>query len=154
MIRWLSDMMTNPFLLAGMSSWLIAQVLKAVIHRIVHGEFDFRRLFGDGGMPSGHSATVTSVAIMSALIYGTGSFQFAISAIFAIIVCRDATGVRRETGKQSAIINELVKMFEVLASEKLPETKLKEFVGHTPVQVAAGSVVGACTALALYHFCR
>lgn len=151
-MHWLTDMMTNPFLLSAMAAWLTAQILKVMTHRFVHGELDIRRLLGDGGMPSGHSATVTSVAVMSALIYGAGSFQFAISALLAIIVCRDATGVRRETGKQSAVINELARMFAELSSEKLPETRLKEFVGHTPVQVVAGSAVGAVTALALYRF--
>lgn len=149
-MNWFYDLITNPFLITGVSSWVIAQVLKMIIHCIVNKTFDIRRLFGDGGMPSGHSATVTSVAIMSALIYGTGSFEFAITAILAIIVCHDAMGVRRETGKQTVVINELVKAFDILASEQIPEVKLKEFVGHTPVQVLAGMVVGAANAVVMY----
>lgn len=149
-MSWFYDLITNPFLVTGVSSWVVAQVLKAMIHCIVNKKFDIHRLFGDGGMPSGHSATVTSVAVMSALIYGTGSFQFAVTAVLAIIVCHDATGVRRETGKQAVVINELVEAFGVLTSKEVPEVKLKEFVGHTPVQVLAGIVVGAANAVVMY----
>lgn len=78
-IEWLYDLIENPFFLTGISSWFIAQIFKTIIHAIISKKFDFRRLCGDGGMPSGHSATVSSIAIMSALIYGTGSFQFAMN---------------------------------------------------------------------------
>ena len=69
-MNWFTDLITNPFLITGISSWLLAQVLKVIIHTLVNRKFDITRLFGDGGMPSGHSATVTSVAVISALIYG------------------------------------------------------------------------------------
>lgn len=151
-MEWFFDLITNPFLMTSISSWLIAQLVKALIYAIINKEFDFHRLFGDGGMPSGHSATVTSLAVMSALVYGTNSFPFAISVIFAIIVCHDAMGVRRETGKQAIVINEIVKSFSVLTSNELPNIKLKEFVGHTPIQVLAGMVVGVADAFAMYYF--
>ena len=96
---WLFDLITNPFFITSLTSWFIAQVTKTIIHAVINKKVDFERLFGDGGMPSGHSATVTSLAVLSALIYGTGSFEFAVTAILAIIVCHDAMGVRRETGK-------------------------------------------------------
>lgn len=148
---WFLALLTNPFLITSTSSWLIAQVVKTVIHAIVNKKLDMTRLFGDGGMPSGHSATVTSLATFSALVYGTGSFQFAVCAILAIIVCHDATGVRLETGKQALLLNELIKAFEVLSTEKLPEVKLKEFVGHTPIQVLAGIIVGISNAFFMYY---
>ena len=148
---WFLSLLTNPFLITSTSSWLIAQVVKTVIHAIVNKKLDMTRLFGDGGMPSGHSATVTSLATFSALVYGTGSFQFAVCAILAIIVCHDATGVRLETGKQALLLNELIKAFEVLTTEKLPEVKLKEFVGHTPIQVLAGIIVGISNAFFMYY---
>ena len=151
-MEWFFDLITNPFLMTSISSWLIAQLVKALIYAIINKEFDFHRLFGDGGMPSGHSATVTSLAVMSALVYGTNSFPFAISVIFAIIVSHDAMGVRRETGKQAIVINEIVKSFSVLTSNELPNIKLKEFVGHTPIQVLAGMVVGVADAFAMYYF--
>ena len=147
---WLISMVTNAFLITGVSSWAIAQVLKVVIHACIQKKFDIMRLFGDGGMPSGHSATVTSVAVLSALVYGTGSFEFAISALLAIIVCHDAMGVRRETGKQAVVINELLQMFDDLATKEFPEGKLKEFVGHSPIQVAAGILIGIANAFLMY----
>ena len=148
---WLIDMFTNPYAMTGLSSWFLAQVLKTIIHIFIYKRLDLKRLFGDGGMPSGHSATVTSLAVIIALVHGTGSVEFAISAILAIIVCHDATGVRLETEKQAFIINELVKAFSELSEEKIPEVKLKQFVGHTPVQVLAGILLGLINAFVMYY---
>ena len=148
---WIIDLLTNPFLIISLSSWFIAQVLKTIIHCLINRKLDIHRLVGDGGMPSGHSATVTSLAVTSALVYGTGSFQFAVSAVLALIVCHDAMGVRRETGKQAIVINELVEAFEALKIKDLPEVKLKEFVGHTPIQVLAGILVGVVNSFILYY---
>ena len=113
-MEWLRDLLTNPFLLTSLSSWFIAQVLKTIIYALETKKLDISRLFGDGGMPSGHSATVTSLAVFCGLSFGFSSFQFAATAILAIIVCHDATGVRRETGKQAVVLNEIIKAFEVL----------------------------------------
>ena len=147
---WLTDLLSNKFFIVGLSSWAIAQVLKTFIHAAIYKKLEWERLFGDGGMPSGHSATVTSVAAMSALVYGLGSFEFAIAATLAIIVCHDAMGVRRETGKQATIIIEMMELLEAMTKKDLPETKLKEFVGHTPLQVIAGSVIGITNACFMY----
>lgn len=151
-MEWFSDMIANPFLLAAVSSWLLAQVLKTAVNTVVHKKFTLERLLGDGGMPSGHSATVTSLAVMSALTYGTGSFQFAVSAVLAIVVCHDAMGVRQETGKQAVVLNEILRSFQILTEKSLPDVKLKELVGHTPVQVIAGVLLGAVNACILYFF--
>ena len=97
-MEWLMELVRNPFLIAGVSAWLVAQVVKTIIHAIINRRLVWERLVGDGGMPSGHSATVTAVCGMSALCYGLGSFEFAVSGILAIIVCHDAMGVRLETG--------------------------------------------------------
>ena len=150
-MQWLYDLVTNPFLITSISSWAIAQVLKVLIHWILYKKLTIERLFGDGGMPSGHSATVCSLAVICALVCGTGSVQFAISAILAIVVCHDATGVRRETGKQAAVINDLIEAFNDLSkTDVLPEEKLKEFVGHTPIQVLVGSLIGVANAFVMY----
>ncbi len=151
-MQWFLDLLTNKFLLTGVASWLVAQVCKAVIHAIINKKIVWERLVGDGGMPSAHSATVTSLATVSALSFGFGSFEFAVTALLAIIVCHDAMGVRLETGKQAVLLNELIKAFEALSTEELPEVKLKEFVGHTPVQVLAGILVGIGNAFFMY-FC-
>ena len=105
---WLYDLLSNSILITAVTSWAIAQVMKIFIHWWVYKKFDIMRLFGDGGMPSGHSATVASMAAMSAYLYGFGSFQFAVTTMLAIIVCHDAMGVRMETGKQSVVLNEII----------------------------------------------
>ena len=143
---WLADLITNPFLLTGVSSWFVAQVLKTILHCIIYKKLDFQRMYGDGGMPSGHSATVSSLATICGLSFGFGSVEFAISAILAIIVCHDATGVRRETGKQAEVLNELLRYLETGS-----EADLKVLVGHTPVQVVAGILIGVGNALLMYY---
>ena len=150
-MTWLTELFTNPFLITSTSSWLIAQVMKVIINFCVTRQLSWERLFGDGGMPSGHSATVSSLAIFAALRCGCGSFEFAVTAILAIIVCHDATGVRQETGKQAVIINEMVQQFEKLMKQDITDIDLKELVGHTPLQVLAGIAVGICNAL-IMHF--
>ena len=150
-MNWLSALFTNPFLIVPMLAWFTAQVLKTIIHAIINKKLDITRMCGDGGMPSGHSATVSSLAVLAALVYGCGSFQFAFAAVLAIIVCHDASGVRLQTGKQAEVLNDLIEIIDMLTTEKLPEAKLKEFVGHTPVQVAAGIIVGVVNALVWYY---
>lgn len=149
-MEWFFDLISNPLLITGLASWAVAQVLKLLIYAALNRKLEWERLFGDGGMPSGHSATVTSVAVYSALAYGAGSFEFAVCALLAIIVCHDAMGVRLETGKQAMVINKLLEAFEELGKEKLPEENLKEFVGHTPIQVLAGVAIGIANAFLMY----
>ena len=150
-MNWLFDLFTNPFLMVSLGSWFIAQLLKVIIDFIIHKTWNWERLFGDGGMPSGHSATVASLATYSALACGTASFQFAVTTILAVIVCHDAMGVRLETGKQAIVINELLE--SLLDPDKRPEVKLKEFVGHTPIQVIAGILIGILNAILLFFVC-
>ena len=149
---WLIDLLTNQYLLVSLSSWFVAQVLKTILYALETKKLDITRLFGDGGMPSGHSATVTSLAILSALTYGTDSFQFAVTAILAIVVCHDAMGVRLETGKQAVKINEILEVFELIHPDKISEANLKEFVGHTPIQVMAGILLGIANACVMYFW--
>ena len=149
---WLFELITNRFLITGVSSWFVAQLVKTVIYAIINKKLVLERMVGDGGMPSAHSATVTSLAVISALSFGFDSFQFAVTALLAIIVCHDAMGVRLETGKQAVILNELTKAFEDLLKEELPEVKLKEFVGHTPIQVLAGMTLGVLNAIVMHYW--
>ena len=145
-MNWFRDLISNPFLLTGVVSWLIAQVLKTILHFILYKKLDFERLFGDGGMPSGHSATVASLATICGLACGFGSVEFAITAILAIIVCHDAMGVRRETGRQAVILNKLLKSLESGHT-----ADLKELVGHTPLQVTAGILIGIANAFLMFY---
>ena len=153
-MSWLRDMFTNPFLLIPLSSWAVAQVLKTIIHAIINKKLDLLRLMGDGGMPSGHSATVSSLAVFCGFYYGTNSFQFAVTMVLAIIVCHDAMGVRLETGKQAVVLNELLSTLSTIESMtkgEFTDVKLKEFVGHTPIQVLAGILTGALNAIVMFH---
>ena len=150
-MNWIRDLITNPFVLTSLSSWFIAQVMKTIIYAIINRKQDWERLFGDGGMPSGHSATVTSLAVFSGLNFGFGSFQFAATAILAIVVCHDAMGVRLETGKQAVALNELLEVFELIHPNKISEANLKEFVGPTPIQGMAGILLGIVNACVM-HF--
>ena len=144
-MEWLLQLLSNRILIGSLSAWAVAQVLKTILYAAINKKFDIKRLFGDGGMPSGHSATVTSMAVSCGMVYGFDSGVFAIAAIVAIVVMHDASGVRLETGKQSKIINELVKH---LKDRVVPnEEELKEFVGHTPLQVLCGAVLGLIVAL-------
>ncbi len=147
----ISDFFSNKFFLTAVCAWGVAQVLKVIIHAFIYKTLDIKRLFGDGGMPSGHSATVSSLATVCGLSFGFGSFEFAISAILAIIVCHDAMGVRREAGKHAKLLNDLVESFEKFTKNEITEEVLKEFVGHTPLQVISGIILGILCGIAA-HF--
>jgi acid phosphatase family membrane protein YuiD len=135
-------LLNNRILIASFWGWLIAQILKTVIYVAVNKNFNPERLIGDGGMPSSHSATVMALVTSTAYYYGPDTFEFAVTAILALIVMHDAMGVRRETGKQAKVINNMMDLFAELGSDVSPEEKLKEFVGHSPSQVFFGALLG------------
>ncbi|MBR2523951.1 MAG: divergent PAP2 family protein [Clostridiales bacterium] len=147
-MEYVNQILTNRIIIAGLGAWVIAQILKLFINLIVNRKLVWERLFGDGGMPSGHSATVTSAALMTGLWCGFDSPAFALAAILAIVVMHDAMGVRLETGKQAKVINEMTEFLEKIGGKNLSdEEKLKEFVGHTPLQVGMGFLLGIGVAL-------
>ena len=135
----------NDVLVVSLASWLIAQLIKIIINAVVNKRFDIERLFGDGGMPSGHSATVTAMALMTGFRLGFDNPVFGVAMVFAIVVMHDATGVRQEAGKHARSIIELTDLFnEYLLEhdERVKLDKLKTLVGHTPLQVVCGAGVG------------
>ncbi|MGX8705715.1 MAG: divergent PAP2 family protein [bacterium] len=147
-MRSLLDILQNRILLTGFAAWVVSQVAKVIIYMIINKRWETERLFGDGGMPSSHSATVTAVAVSTGLIVGWDSPLFAVAAIMALVVMHDAMGVRQETGKQARVINDILELFESMAIGDLtPEETLKEFVGHTRRQVLVGALVGAAVAV-------
>ena len=142
-MEYINQLLGNGILITGLCAWILAQILKTFTYLIINKEFKLERLFGDGGMPSGHSATVTSVAVMTGLQCGFDSPVFAVAAILAIVVMHDAMGVRLETGKQAKAINDMQEFLNKMAGKELTdEEKLKEFVGHTPFQVCMGGLLG------------
>lgn len=139
------DIINNDVLIVSLAAWLIAQIAKIVINAIVTKKFDIERLVGDGGMPSGHSATVTAMALMTGFRCGFSSPVFGLAMVLAIIVMHDATGVRQEAGKHARSIIELTEIFNEYIAEdddELKLEKLKTLVGHTPLQVVCGAGVG------------
>ena len=134
----------NHLLVNSLAAWAAAQIIKTFLYAAVHKKLDIHRLFGDGGMPSGHSATVTAMATTAALEYGFASPLFAITAIIGIVVMHDAMGVRREAGKHAKVLNDLLAS---LSEDTPPEDVLKEFLGHTPLQVCFGALLGFGVAL-------
>ncbi len=147
------DFFNNTVFLAAAAGWVVAQILKTLIHMFFTKRFVAERLVGSGGMPSSHSATVCSLATASCIKFGAGSFEFAISLILAIIVMYDAMGVRRETGIQAKLLNDIIQIFADMGrSEISANDKLKEFIGHTPLQVLAGAILGILIALIVCGF--
>lgn len=129
----------------SLTGWLVAQVLKTLINGLLLGKFSLERMWGSGGMPSSHSATVCSLVVAAARLYGPDSAIFALAFIMAIIVMYDAMGVRRETGEQAKILNRMLTDWmeaESANSPFLSDKKLKEMVGHTPFEVLGGAIVG------------
>lgn len=152
MAGFITALFRNKVLICGVAGWAVAQVMKTIIYAILHREIRWERMVGDGGMPSGHSATVSAMASSSGLLYGFDSFEFAVTCMVAIIVMHDAMGVRRETGKQGKVLNEMIEFFRTESfsevfkrNDKIYEfweASLKEFVGHTPLQVCMGCILG------------
>ncbi len=135
----------NKFIYIPVLLWLIIQTEKVIIDLIKNKRFNFKRVFGAGGMPSSHSAIVTSLAVLIGKEYGFDSGIFAISVIFAFIVMYDAAGVRRAAGKQAALLNKIIET-PGLKFEQVQE-KLVEVLGHTPFQVFVGALLGIMVGL-------
>ena len=147
-----SGLFANHIFVTAATGCLIAQLLKTLIHLYLNRKFVAERLLGSGGMPSSHSATVCAFVTATYYEYNTSSFEFAAALLLAIIVMYDAMGVRRETGIQAKVINDMLKTFEDMGRPELSTyDKLKEFVGHTPLQVAAGAILGILTAILMQH---
>lgn len=149
-MNFFQELIQNKIFMSAVIAWTVAQVLKTLIHLFFTKKFVAERLVGSGGMPSSHSSTVCALATAVAIQYGAGSFEFAISSIFAIVVMYDAIGVRRETGIQAKVINEMIELFSHMGKGMSVQDNLKEFVGHTPLQVLAGAILGIVFAVIVY----
>ena len=147
-MEWLKDLGSNYILISGITAWIAAQILKCLTGVFKIKKFSLVELmFGTGGMPSSHSAAVCALATSAALKEGLGSGYFAIAAVLAVIVMRDAMGMRNEVGKHAKTLNAIINEF--FKSEKHPEDfqkTHKELVGHTPLQVYAGVATGIAVA--------
>ncbi|MBD5546197.1 MAG: divergent PAP2 family protein [Lachnospiraceae bacterium] len=141
------ELLQNRIFVSAVIGWLVAQVLKTLIHFILTKKLVAERMVGSGGMPSSHSATVCALATATGIQCGGGGVEFAVTVMLAIIVMYDAMGVRRETGKQGQVLNEMLEVFTNMGKQISAEAKLKEFVGHTPLQVLMGAILGIVIAV-------
>ena len=147
----LIDFFTNPVLLCAIFSWLVAQILKIFTSPKYRKEMSLLRfLVGSGGMPSSHSAAVCATCFSCGILYGYDSALFAISAVLAVVVMRDAAGIRREAGKQAQVINQISEELNRATPKKTFEDTLKVLLGHTPLQVLFGAMLGVIMAF----FCQ
>lgn len=146
-MNFFSELFSNKIFVSAALGWMIAQVAKTIIHMIITKKFVAERLVGSGGMPSCHSATVCALTTATGMNCGVSSAEFAISVMLSIIVMYDAMGVRRETGIQAKILNEMLEVFTKMGKEMSAEEKLKEFIGHTPLQVLVGAILGIIIAV-------
>ena len=138
-------------LLTGMMAALIAQVMKFVLHLIFKKKIDFKVFTTTGGMPSSHSAGVVGIATSVGIITGFDSISFAIAMGYALIVMYDAAGLRRASGKMASCLNKIMDDF-YKHDVQSAGGKLKELLGHTPIEVIAGATFGALYAYYMHFF--
>ena len=140
----------NRVLITAFAAWMAAQLIKTLIYRVLYKHFDRERIFGSGGMPSSHTSTVIALTVSMGIREGFASSLFAVCAVFSIVVIYDALGVRRETGRQGEVINRILREF-LLEGKPISEENMKTLVGHTPLEVMGGVIVGLCVSLLLMH---
>lgn len=128
--------------------WAIAQTIKVILGVIVERRFNFRWFIGTGGMPSSHAAGVTALATLCGLCVGFESIAFALATVFALITMFDAQGVRRATGQQAEVLNKIVD--DLYRHGNIEVDRLKELIGHTPIQVFVGALIGFFLAVFFY----
>ena len=133
------------------TSWMVAQLLKAIVGLITNRTLDMHLLVRPGGMPSSHTALVIGLTVSIGFIEGPASAYFAISAVFAAIVMYDAAGVRLSVSKQSVILNRILQELWEFRPKDIPRD-VRQLIGHTPFQVFAGGLLGACIALIWLYF--
>lgn len=136
----LTQLLHNKFMWVPFFTWLAIQSFKVLWDLITTKKFNFKRIMGAGGMPSSHSAVVVCLAVLVGKSEGFNSPMFAIALIFSLVVMYDAAGIRRAAGKQATLLNKIIEtpgLTGVQVSERLVEV-----LGHTPIQVIVGAIIG------------
>ena len=144
------SLLHNLTFLAGVIAWVAAQSFKVAANTVRTHTFDFRFLYSPGGMPSSHTAAACAVAASAGLREGLGSTLFAVTVLVAFVIMYDAQGVRHAAGQQARILNQIVDALRT--QHRLSASKLAELLGHTPMEVFAGMLLGIATAV-LLHLC-
>ncbi len=145
MAEFFDQIIRNSILMTTLAAWIVAQTIKVTIGAVQERRFDFRWFVGTGGMPSSHTAGATCLAVSVGLEYGFDSVLFALGASFALVVMFDAQGVRRAAGRQAHILNKI--MEDIYWQGKIQELRLRELLGHTPIEVIAGFFLGVVVAV-------
>ena len=145
----LKTIILNKILMITITVWTIAQGVKVLLGVIEERRFNFKWFIGTGGMPSSHAAGATALATTCGLDKGFDSHIFALATVFALVTMFDAQGVRRDTGKQAELLNKI--MDDIYFRGKIESEKLKELIGHTPIQVLMGALMGLFLAMYLYY---
>ena len=140
---------SNQMFFTVLMAWLVAQTIKMAIGVATEKRFNFRWFVGSGGMPSSHAATVSSLATAVGLTYGFASPFFAIVFFLAFIIMFDAQGVRRQSGHQAEALNQIIE--DIYLNKGIQQERLKELLGHTPIQVFIGAAIGILVALFCYR---
>lgn len=140
----MNELLANRIAQATFISWAVAQLLKVLVELLWRHKLNLRLLTSAGGMPSSHSASVCALTAAIALREGTSSTLFVLSLVFAIIVMYDAAGVRRAASIQARILNQIID--ELFQGHPISETRLRELIGHTPIEVVAGAALGVAGA--------
>jgi acid phosphatase family membrane protein YuiD len=140
-------LLDNRILVASFLAWAVAQLCKTILDLIQQRKLIFSRLVSSGGMPSSHSALVTGLATATGRVTGLGSAAFAITVVLASIVMYDAAGVRRAVSIQARILNQMLD--EAFQGHPMAEKRLRELIGHTPIQVVVGGLLGILIGLLL-----
>lgn len=148
-MNYLRALVNNSVLQTAVIAWFIAQVIKVITNIIKYKKLDFERFIGAGGMPSSHSSFVTSLAISVGAEVGFDSVFFAIACCFALVTMYDAAGVRNAAGKQARVLNQMAAQLEENGQIDF-DVKLKELLGHTPLQVFMGALLGFAIAALRY----
>lgn len=138
----------NKILIITLTVWALAQCIKVLLGVIREGRFNFRWFIGTGGMPSSHAAGATALATTCGLHVGFNSVLFALAAVFALVTMFDAQGVRRSTGQQAEILNKILD--DIYWKHRIESDRLKELIGHTPIQVVIGSIIGCLLSIIFY----
>lgn len=148
-MTYVKQLLNNDMLGVAILSWIVAQVLKVIVTLVYEKKLELSRILSSGGMPSSHTAFVVALTVAIGQTQGYDTPMFAIVAVLSFIVMYDAANVRLEAGKQAAILNKLI---ETLEDPNInTEKKLKELLGHTPLQVLAGAMLGIAIALLVYR---
>jgi len=140
-------LLSNNVLVATLMAWVLAQSIKVALAMKRQRRFDVRWFLGTGGMPSAHSAGVAALAMGVGLNVGFATPLFAVALIFALVTMFDAQGVRRATGKQAVVLNHIID--ELYARGQVNQQRVKELLGHTPVEVFVGGLLGCLVAIAV-----